>query len=349
MNKQVRKAYDRETVIDVIERRNFECSPIFIMKAWGNGTYEKYGKELDEIASRFPDDICACWYTVPGTTHSTLSNPEYRWGYKESYDEAETHSISEATVLLDDWKDLDKFLDVFPDPYEEGNFIPVENAVSTAGNRYKLGCFWNGFHERFWMIRGMENLMYDYYDNMPELKRMGNQLLAYFKVIIERYAKLGFDGIFTSDDLGHQSGPMMNPAIFRELFLPLYKELIGLVHSKGMHFWFHSCGDNSMLMPDLIEAGIDVFHPVQKGCMDLEKTIDDFGDQISFMYGIDVQHLLPEGSVADVQNEINMIKTLFRSKKAGLLLSAANGIMPDTPIENIKAMLETSYSESYIL
>jgi len=44
-----------------------------------------------------------------------------------------------------------------------------------------------------------------------------------------------------------------------------------------------------------------------------------------------------------------MIKTLFRSKKAGLLLSAANGIMPDTPIENIKAMLETSYSESNIL
>ena len=66
--------------------------------------------------------------------------------------------------------------------------------------------------------------MLDYYDAMDELKIVGRRILEFDKVIIDRFAALGFDGIFTSDDLGHQTGPMMSPAVFRELYLPLYEE-----------------------------------------------------------------------------------------------------------------------------
>lgn len=86
--------------------------------------------------------------------------------------------------------------------------------------------------------------------------------------------------IFTSDDLGHQHGPMMSPEIFRELYFPLYQEIIGYTHERGMHFWLHSCGDNTLLMDDLIEAGLDVFHPVQKGCMDEQETVRRFGGRL---------------------------------------------------------------------
>jgi len=62
-----------------------------------------------------------------------------------------------------------------------------------------VGCAGNMAHERFWMIRGMENLNIDYYENMPEVKRLGAKLLEFHKVIIDRYAKQpGFPAPVTS-------------------------------------------------------------------------------------------------------------------------------------------------------
>lgn len=186
----------------------------------------------------------------------------------------------------------------------------------------------------------MENLMMDYYDNMAGLKIICRHLTDYYKVIIDRFKELDFDGIFTSDDLGHQSGPMMSPEIFEELYFPFYCEIINYVHSKGMHFFLHSCGDNTKLMKYLIEAGVDVFHPVQKGCMDEVETANMFGDRISFLVGVDVQHLLPNGTAQEIRDGIRRIIEIFHKPEGGLLLGAGNGILPDTPIENIRVMLE---------
>ena len=205
--------------------------------------------------------------------------------------------------------------------------------------KYKIGCFWRFMHERLWTIRGMENLMMDYYDSMDELKKLGCALLEYYKKLVDRFAELGFDAIFTSDDLGHQTGPMMSPAIFDELFFPIYKEIIGYVHEKGMHFWLHTCGDNTRLLDSLIAAGLDVIHPIQKGCMDEVQVFEKYHNKITFLYGIDVQHLLPEGDPDDVKAEVRRIVDCFKNKNGGLIFAAGNGIMPDTPVENINAML----------
>ncbi|MDO8685227.1 MAG: uroporphyrinogen decarboxylase family protein [Clostridiales bacterium] len=99
------------------------------------------------------------------------------------------------------------------------------------------------------------------------------------------------------------------------------------------------CGDNTKLMDYFIEAGVDVFHPIQKGCMDEVFINSKYGNNISFLAGVDVQHLLPEGSVEEVKKGVRLsIDTLYKPN-GGLLLAAGNGIMPDTPLENIEAML----------
>ncbi|HPT79365.1 MAG TPA: uroporphyrinogen decarboxylase family protein [Candidatus Atribacteria bacterium] len=335
----LREPLSRREVINAIERKGCDRVPLVFHKWWGEGLVEKYGERLTKMSERFPDDIFIAWHLEPGFETSPNSNRSYRLGYKDDYSNEERHSIGKAVVLLPDWSDLDKFLDDFPDPNEPGNFDSVVSSLPLAGDRYKLGCWWRLFHERLWAVRGMENLMLDYYDNMEGLKLIGRRILDFYKVIVDRYAELGFDGIFTSDDLGHQTGPMMSPAIFMELYLPLYEEFADHVHSKGMHLFLHSCGDNTKLMEYLISAGVDVFHPVQKGCMDFKQTAEAYGDRITFLAGMDVQHTLPEGSPQDVINEVRYMKEVFHTPRGGLLLAAGNGIMPDTPLENIEAML----------
>lgn len=335
----IRQPVTREEVIAAIERKGAGRIPLVFHKWWGNGLYEKYGAKLDKMASVYPDDIFTAWYTCPGDAVSTNHNLSYRWGYKDDYSKAERHSIGDTAELLPDWSELDAFLDDFPKPNEPGTFAPVEADLRRAGERYKLGCWWSLFHERLWGIRGMENLMLDYFDNMEGLKIIGDRLLQFYKKVVDRYAVLGFDGIFTSDDLGQQRGPMMSPAIFEKLYFPLYEDFCSYVHSKGMHVFLHSCGDNSMLMKYLIKAGLDVFHPVQKGCMDESETVTCFGNDISFLAGVDVQHLLPESNVEEVRLGVRALIDTFYKPEGGLLLAAGNGIMPDTPLENIDAML----------
>lgn len=337
----IRDALTREEVIAAVERTGCSKVPVLFHKWWGEGLEERYGERLLTMADKFPDDVFTAWYEEPGAEVSPNGNPHYRLGYRDDYSDAERHSIGQEAVLLPEWSELDRFLEDFPDPNEAGTFDSVKLEMERhAGNRYKLGCWWRLFHERLWTIRGMENLMLDYYDAMDELKIVGRKILEFDKVIVDRFAALGFDGIFTSDDLGHQRGPMMSPTIFSELYYPLYEDFIDYVHRKGMHVFLHSCGDNTLLMPYLISAGLDVFHPVQKGCMDMEETSRRFGGQISFLAGMDVQNLLPNGTPEEVREEIRFLKKTFHTDRGGLLLAAGNGILSDTPFENIEAMLD---------
>lgn len=342
----MKRHFTKEEVSSVIERKGAAHGiPTLLVNWWGNGTEEKYGDALKQLEASYPTDIFLGELESPGAVTSTTANPQYRWGFKDDYSAAAVHSIGEDVELLDDWDDFEDFLADFPSPDEPTIFDHMLPGLEKAGDRYKLGLFWRVFHEYFWTIRGMENLMIDYFEEMDNLKILGQKVLGFHKRIVDRYAELGFDGIMTSDDLGHQGGPLMSPAVFEELYLPLYKELVAHVHSKGMHFWLHSCGDNTLLLDYLIEAGVDVLHPIQKGCMDEADIAKRYGGKITFLYGIDVQHLLPEGTPEEVRSEICSMRGLFARPEGGLMFAAGNGIMPDTPLENIKAMFEEVYSD----
>ena len=108
-----------------------------------------------------------------------------------------------------------------------------------------------------------------------------------------------------------------------------------------MHFILHSCGDNTLIMEDLVLAGVDVFHPIQAGCMNFKSIAKQYSDKLSFLYGIDVQQLLPKGTPQQVRDSIVIVAREVQHLKGGLLFASGNGIMPDTSLENIEEMLET--------
>ena len=169
----IRKPILKEDVRKVIERKGGSGIPLFLHKFWGIGLEEKYGERLKEMAADYPDDIIGLFYRDPGLAVSSNKNPSYRWGYRMDYSDSEKHSIAESIVLLPEWEELGDFLKDFPDPNEEGTFDHLKPRMESADGRYMLGCWWGLFHETLWAIRGMENLMIDYYENMDNLKITG--------------------------------------------------------------------------------------------------------------------------------------------------------------------------------
>jgi uroporphyrinogen decarboxylase len=74
--------------------------------------------------------------------------------------------------------------------------------------------------------------------------------------------------------------------------------------------------------------------------MDAETLARDFKGRISFMGGIDTQHLLVHGTPADITAEVRRVKKLLGP---GLIVSPSHeALLPNVPPANVQAMAEAA-------
>jgi len=100
------------------------------------------------------------------------------------------------------------------------------------------------------------------------------------------------DGIWFYEDMGLKQRPFMSPAMYKEIIQPGHRLTIDFAKSLGLPVIMHSCGYVEPLVGGMTEAGIDCLQVIEvKAGMDLLKLYRDYGDQLSFMGGIDVREL----------------------------------------------------------
>lgn len=149
---------------------------------------------------------------------------------------------------------------------------------------------------------------------------------------------------YVAEDLGSQEGLLFSPAQIREFLLPRMKRMIDLAHQAGAYVFHHSDGAIRDILPDLIEAGIDVLNPIQWRCkgMDREGLKRDFGDKVVFHGGVDNQYTLAFGTVEQVRQEvIDNLRILGNG--GGYILAPCHNIQAISPPENIVAMYDTGF------
>jgi uroporphyrinogen decarboxylase len=153
-------------------------------------------------------------------------------------------------------------------------------------------------------------------------------------------AQFELDWLWTGDDVAGQAGMMMSPQVWRDLIRPLLKDIFDVGKSRGLWVAYHSCGAVRPIIPDLIDIGLDVLNPIQGNCpgMDPLELKKEFGDRLSFMGGVDTQHILPHGSADDVRRATRRLLEGMSADGGGYILAAAHTVPPETPDENIFAM-----------
>ena len=321
----------RQDVINAVERKYPSRIPLVQAKWWGEGLWDQYGERLKAL-NRYPEDVV--WLPLDNPVNPQRMQLSWPW---------RTGGAHDSACVIDDWAKLDEFIAKLPRPENDPAFSALIEAAATAQsqNRYTIFGWANLFFEKPWGLRGMENLMCDYYTAADEIHKLHGALCGTYCSYIEMAERLlKPDGFWATDDLGHQTGPMMNPEVFHDLLFPYYRRLGTTLRECNMHFWLHSCGDNTLLLPDLIDAGVTVFHPVQKHTMDEARVAAEFGDRLTFLAGIDVQHTLQEKTPNGVREEVRFLIDTFDRTDGGMCLAAGNGIVAGTPIENIEAFLD---------
>jgi len=156
--------------------------------------------------------------------------------------------------------------------------------------------------------------------------------------------------ISLNDDMGSQNGPMCNPSYAEEFCMPYYKRFCEFVHANSdIKVFLHSCGSIKPLIPMIIDAGIDVLNPVQISAnnMDPQELKDAFGSKICFWGGgCNTQHVLGSGGPEAVAQNVRELVNVFKTD-SGFVFNQVHNIMGDVPPENIIAMLDTAYEESF--
>ncbi len=147
-----------------------------------------------------------------------------------------------------------------------------------------------------------------------------------------------------AEDMGSQESLLFSPAQIREFLLPRMKRMIDLVHGHGAFAFHHTDGAVRKVLPDLIAIGIDVLNPVQWRCkgMEREGLKRDFGDRLIFHGGVDNQHTLPFGTVAEVRQEVADDLRILGAG-GGYILGPCHNIQSVGPAENVVAMYEVGY------
>ncbi|HEY3289926.1 MAG TPA: uroporphyrinogen decarboxylase family protein [Anaerolineae bacterium] len=123
------------------------------------------------------------------------------------------------------------------------------------------------------------------------------------------------DGIWYYEDMGFKHRPFMSPRMYREILLPAHKYDIGFAKSHDLPVVLHSCGYVEPLIPGLLEAGIDCLQVIEvKAGMDLLKLYKQYGEQLSFMGGIDVRTIYTNDRAiidAELESKVPIVKGHF--------------------------------------
>ena len=148
------------------------------------------------------------------------------------------------------------------------------------------------------------------------------------------------------DDLGTQSSLLMSPEMYREIIKPLHARMFGYVRKNypDVKVFFHTCGAVYELIPDLIEAGIQILNPIQftASGMDPVKLKKEFGKQLVLWGGgIDTQHTLHVGSIEEVKKMSKEMLDIF-SPGGGYVFSQVHNIESCVPAENVLAAFGTA-------
>ncbi len=138
------------------------------------------------------------------------------------------------------------------------------------------------------------------------------------------------------DDYASNDNLMFSPKLFHHLIRPHIERIIGTIRDicPELKIMLHSDGAIGKLLPDIIEMGIDVLHPLEPvSGMDPAKIKAQYGESISFLGGIDISHAML-GSLQDVRADVERcIRDLAQG--GGYILAPCNHFQADVPPENV--------------
>jgi uroporphyrinogen decarboxylase len=196
---------------------------------------------------------------------------------------------------------------------------------------------------------GFEEFMEKLITDPIIIETLVERLLGYWIEFFDGYLEaIGsfVEMVWMGDDWGTELGPILNPKLFRQMFVGRYKQLTAAIKRKSnVKIALHCCGSVYWALNDFIDAGIDVIHPLQGDAAEMEdpkRLKQEFGQKLAFYSNMRNQSLIPRGTPQQVAADVRK-KILALAPGGGYIVSAGHNVQADVPPENILAVYDTAF------
>jgi uroporphyrinogen decarboxylase len=355
--------HTRERVLTALSREvpdrvpidlSWGFSPAFLAKfteITGETDYEKYF-HIDVRLVHFqeteqPSDYRRYFEGRPDPQHIHWN--EWGIGLRKSQD-SDFH-FEQIESPLKHAQTVNEIIDYpFPDFMEKYRWIGLKEKMEKLRSEGLATCapLAMTLFETAWQIRGFEEFVTDMMTGDEMAECLLDRLTDLRVEMARKYAEAGVDVLMLGDDVAMQTGMLISPQLWRIWLKPRMVRIINAAKSihPRIHIFYHSDGNPSAIIDELIEIGVTVLNPIQPECMNPAEVKKKYGDRLAFWGTMGVQSTLPFGTPEDVRAEVKLRMQTIGSG-GGFLLGPSHMIEPEVPWENIIAFFNAVEEYGY--
>ena len=145
------------------------------------------------------------------------------------------------------------------------------------------------------------------------------------------------DEVMWYNDMGYKHSQFMSVDMYRDLFKEADRRAAAWAHNRDCVVYCHSCGDINPLVPELIEAGVDMLNPLEvKAGMDPLYLKEAYGDKLAFHGGLNaVAYENPEEMWSEMERIIPTMK-----KDGGYVIGTDHSIPNSVSLQQFGEFVE---------
>ena len=309
-------------------------------------TLQLYGSQLNlsttEVVEHFDSDCCFVCADLCNPWKHPKGDPAI-WDFcdinkKRSHGQAgplaNFTSVSEVDSL--DWPDP-RYLD-FSEALTKLQDVKYCNKAILSGS-------WSHFFHVVADLFGMEQYLIKMHTEPDVVEAVTDRVVDFFVGANDRFCQSCAqycDVMFYGNDFGCQQDLIMSPAMFEKFIMPGLRRLIDVAKKHNKFVMLHSCGSIYRIIPLLIDAGVDIIHPVQAKAvgMDAVTLAKLYKKRIAFAGAVDTQDLLVNGTPQMVMDEVRRLRDVLGPHY--IVSPSHEALLPNVPLANAEAMAKAA-------
>ena len=230
--------------------------------------------------------------------------------------------------------DLNCCRDAMPDPDDPALFRKIETMIRRYKGEFALGARIRLGASPTILSMGMENLAASLADEDGLLSGVIELYTDWSRRLNRNLSELEFDFFWAFDDIAFSHGMMFSPAVFRQYFKEPMKRAASTIRKPWI---YHSDGDYSPVLDDILDIGANAIHPLEKGSMDSRWLVEHYGRKLALVGNVDIDHILHDAPLEAVDREVKACMDLF-GPGGGYIISDSNSIPSFCNPQNIVEM-----------